>query len=111
MSFLARFEKLMRLKTCQVNKQEFELKVFIMTFDELVLKLEPFRVGTNRADICWELKNPLPDNELDILNGNAEKLELELDETDYVGYPGRKPYYTKSVYRILFSYKASPAEE
>jgi hypothetical protein len=76
-----------------------------MTFIELTTKLEPFKVGTNRADVCWELKKPLPDNELDILNEMAEKLELELDETDYVGYPGRKPYLTKKIYRILFTYK------
>jgi hypothetical protein len=76
-----------------------------MTFTELLTKLEPFKVGTNRADICWELKKPIPDDELDILNENAEKLELELDETDFVGYPGRKPFYTKSIYRILFTHK------
>jgi hypothetical protein len=76
-----------------------------MTFTELLTKLEPFKVGTNRADICWESKKPIPDDELDILNENAEKLELELDEMDYVGYPGRKPFYTKRIYRILFTYK------
>jgi hypothetical protein len=76
-----------------------------MDLDKLIEKWSPFRVGTNRADICWEMKFPPPDVEIDILNKHAEKLELEIDETDYVGWPGRKPFHTKKIYRILFTTK------
>jgi hypothetical protein len=76
-----------------------------MSFDDLIEKWETFRVGTNRADLCWEMKSPPPYEELDILNEHAEKLELELDETENVGYLSRKPFHTNKVYRILFNYK------
>lgn len=108
---MAKAEKPNRCLNLQVIKRYSKLKLLIMTFEELVLKLEPFRVGTNRADICWELKTPLLEDELDILNEQAERLELEVDETDYVGYPGTKPFHTKSIYRILFTHRVSTAEK